>query len=80
MDRWGRTPLTSAIESLQLPRVEFLLEHEATAGYIEYTLTEAQRTLNIIRNRTGDEELVVEGEEKLAKIKQLLVDKGLIQP
>ena len=78
-DRWGRTPLTSAIESVQPSRVKFLLEqHWAVAGYIEYTLQEVSNLIAYLRNR-GHDGMAIRYEKNLAEIKQLLVDKGLIQ-
>ena len=80
-DRWGRTPLTQAIGSFQPSRVEFLLEQQGgVAGHIDYALRELSRTINIIRNRSGDEARVRGLEKNMAEIKQLLVDKGLVQP
>ena len=77
-DEWGISPLTQAIESLQPSRVEFLLEQGGVAGMIDYTLNKAGGTVKLFRNK--EKRIVaLDSEKNLAEIKQLLVDKGLVQ-
>ena len=73
--KYDRSPLTEAINSLQIPRVELLLKHGANDGDLDFALQRAEATAVYYGSRRGQ---TIDGNlGNLAEIKKLLADKGI---
>ena len=73
LSKYGLSPLTEAIVSLQVPRVKLLLEHGATAGDLNEALRKAKFTIT-----KYSPTMELEYKKNLSEIKKMLADKGVL--